>query len=158
VQVYKLHGLIIKALYEKKQATFKITRRIFFIFPSQKECFLICWFSMGYFFVLLFVCLFVFQDRVTVYIWQSWNLLCIWGCPLTHRNLPTSASQVLGLKQCATTAQLPCDSLINTLIIIKIYLNENVSLRLSIFKLKIKCKVLCKHTHMCFCMYILVQI
>jgi hypothetical protein len=58
----------------------------------------------------LFVCLvglvwFVFQDRVS---------LCYPGCPGTHsvdqaglelRNLPASASQVLGLKACATTAQ-----------------------------------------------------
>jgi hypothetical protein len=41
--------------------------------------------------------------------------LCSPGCPATHsvdqaglelRNLPASASQVLGLKACATTAQL----------------------------------------------------
>jgi hypothetical protein len=47
---------------------------------------------------------FVFQDRVS---------LCIPGCPGTHsvgqaglelRNLPASASQVLGLKACAITA------------------------------------------------------
>jgi hypothetical protein len=49
---------------------------------------------------------FVFWDRVS---------LCIPDCPGTHsvdqagfelRNLPASASQVLGLKECATTAQL----------------------------------------------------
>jgi hypothetical protein len=48
----------------------------------------------------------VFQDRVS---------LSSPGCPGTHsvdqaglelRNLPASASQVLGLKACATTAQL----------------------------------------------------
>jgi hypothetical protein len=53
-------------------------------------------------FVCLFVCLFVFRDRVS---------LCSPGCPGTHsvdqaglelRNLPASASQVLGLKACAT--------------------------------------------------------
>jgi hypothetical protein len=53
----------------------------------------------------LFVCLF-FRDRVS---------LCNPGCPGTHfvdqaglelRNLPVSASQVLGSKVCATTAQL----------------------------------------------------
>jgi hypothetical protein len=54
-----------------------------------------------------FVCLFVcFQDRVS---------LCSPGCPGTHsvdqagpklRNLPASASQVLGLKVCVTTAWL----------------------------------------------------
>jgi hypothetical protein len=47
-----------------------------------------------------------FQDRVS---------LCSPGCPGTHsvdqaglklRNLPVSASQVLGLKACNTTAQL----------------------------------------------------
>jgi hypothetical protein len=57
-----------------------------------------------------FVCLFwflVFQDRVS---------LCSPGCPGTHsvdqaglelRNLPVSASRVLGLKACATTPGLP---------------------------------------------------
>jgi hypothetical protein len=51
---------------------------------------------------LFFVCLF-FRDRVSLY---------SPGCPGTHfvdqaglelRNLPASASQVLGLKVCATT-------------------------------------------------------
>jgi hypothetical protein len=50
---------------------------------------------------------FVFRDRVS---------LCSPGCPGTHsvdqadlelRNPPVSASRVLGLKACATTAQLP---------------------------------------------------
>ena len=50
----------------------------------------------------------VFRDRVS---------LCSPGCPGTHcvdqaglelRNLPASASQVLGLKACATIAQLTC--------------------------------------------------
>jgi hypothetical protein len=54
-------------------------------------------------FVCLFVCLF-FQDRVSLY---------SPGCAGTHfvdqaglelRNPPASASQVLGLKACATTA------------------------------------------------------
>jgi hypothetical protein len=53
-----------------------------------------------------FVCLFVFRDRVSLY---------SPGCPRTHsvnqaslelRNLPASASQVLGLKACATTPGL----------------------------------------------------
>jgi hypothetical protein len=54
----------------------------------------------------LFVCLFlVFRDRVS---------LCSPGCPGTHfvdqagpeiRNPPASASQVLGLKVCATTVR-----------------------------------------------------
>jgi hypothetical protein len=51
--------------------------------------------------------LFVFRDRVS---------LCSPGCPGTHsvdqaglelRDPPASASQVLGLKVCATTAQQP---------------------------------------------------
>jgi hypothetical protein len=59
------------------------------------------------FFVLFFVCLvLVFQDRVSLY---------SPGCPGTHsvdqaglelRNPPASASQVLGLKVCATTPGL----------------------------------------------------
>jgi hypothetical protein len=57
-------------------------------------------------FVCLFVFCFVFQDRVS---------LCSSGCPGTHsvnqaglklRNLPASASQVLGLKAGTTTARL----------------------------------------------------
>ena len=58
-------------------------------------------------FVCLFVCLFVcFRDMVS---------LCSPGCPGIHsvdqaglelRNPPVSASQVLGLKACATTARL----------------------------------------------------
>jgi hypothetical protein len=55
-------------------------------------------------FNILFLILF-FQDRVS---------LCNPGCPGTHfvdqaglelRNLPASASQVLGLKACTTTAR-----------------------------------------------------
>jgi hypothetical protein len=58
------------------------------------------------FVVVLFVCLFVFQDRVCLY---------SPGCPGTHfvdqaglelRNPPASASQVLGLKMYTTTTQL----------------------------------------------------
>jgi hypothetical protein len=54
----------------------------------------------------LFVCLFVFRDRVSLY---------SPSCPGTHfvdqaglelRNLPASTCQVLGLKVCTTTAQL----------------------------------------------------
>jgi hypothetical protein len=57
-------------------------------------------------FVVVCCLYFVFQDRVS---------LCSPGCPRTHsvdqaglelRNPPASASQVLGLKTCATTAQL----------------------------------------------------
>jgi hypothetical protein len=59
----------------------------------------------------LFVCLFVFRDRVSLY---------SPGCPGTHsedqaglelRNPPASASQVLGLKACATTARPLCSFL-----------------------------------------------
>jgi hypothetical protein len=63
-------------------------------------------FSFFFFFLnFCFVLFFVFRDRVS---------LCSPGCPGTHsvdqagfklRNLPVSASQVLGLKACATTAQ-----------------------------------------------------
>jgi hypothetical protein len=35
-----------------------------------------------------------------------WNLLWRQGWPQTHRDLPASASTVLGLKVCATTARL----------------------------------------------------
>jgi hypothetical protein len=61
-------------------------------------------------FVFVFVFVFVFRDRVT---------LCSPGCPEIHsvdqaglelRNLPASASQVLGLKVCATTARLGTSS------------------------------------------------
>jgi hypothetical protein len=57
----------------------------------------------GFFFFVFFV--FVFRDRVSLY-----SL----GCPGTHfvdqaglelRNPPVSASQVLGLKACATTTR-----------------------------------------------------
>jgi hypothetical protein len=63
----------------------------------------ICLFCL-FVFCFLFVCLFVLQDSVS---------LCSPGCPGTHsvdqaglelRDLPASASQVLGLKACATTA------------------------------------------------------
>jgi hypothetical protein len=71
-----------------------------------------CWGLLGfiylfiYLFIHLFIYILVFQDRVS---------LCSPGCPETHfvdqaglelRNPPASASQVLGLKACATTAQL----------------------------------------------------
>jgi hypothetical protein len=66
------------------------------------------WFSVlvsDCFFFCLFICLFVFRDRVS---------LCNPGCLGTHsvdqaglelKNLPASASRVLGLKACATTAR-----------------------------------------------------
>jgi hypothetical protein len=54
------------------------------------------------FLLCLFVCLFVFRDRVS---------LCSPGCPGTQadlelRNLPASASHVLGLKACTTSVFL----------------------------------------------------
>jgi hypothetical protein len=61
---------------------------------------------------LVFLVFLFFQDRVS---------LCSPGCPGTHsvdqaslelRNPPASASQVLGLKACATTARLPVTVLI----------------------------------------------
>jgi hypothetical protein len=64
---------------------------------------------VGSFVHFVLFCFFVFQDRVS---------LCIPGCPRTHsvdqaglelRNLPASASQMLGLKACATTARLVTD-------------------------------------------------
>jgi hypothetical protein len=70
-------------------------------------CFVLFCFVLFCFVLFCFVLFcFVFQDRVS---------LCSPGCPGTHsvdqvglelRNLPASASQVLGLKACATTAQL----------------------------------------------------
>jgi hypothetical protein len=59
-----------------------------------------------WFFVVVVVWFFVFQGRVS---------LCSPGCPGTHfvkqaglelRNLPASASRVLGLKACTTTPGL----------------------------------------------------
>jgi hypothetical protein len=58
------------------------------------------------FIIIIYLFILVFQDRVS---------LCIPGCPGTHfvdqaglelTNPPASASRVLGLKACATTAQL----------------------------------------------------
>jgi hypothetical protein len=69
---------------------------LFFSFP---------FFSFLFFSFFLYFILFFFQDRVS---------LCSPGCPGTHivdqaglelRNLPASASQILGLKACATTDQ-----------------------------------------------------
>ena len=66
------------------------------------------------FFIFYFICLFV-----CLFVWD-WVSLCSPGCPGTHsvdqadlelRNLPTSASQVLGLQAWATTAQLFSHSL-----------------------------------------------
>jgi hypothetical protein len=43
-----------------------------------------------------------------VYLLLSWNLLCRPGWSQTHRNPPASASPVLGLKTCTTTATCFC--------------------------------------------------
>jgi hypothetical protein len=65
------------------------------------------------FFVCLFVCFLVFFGVVVIF--RDRVSLCSSGCPGTHfvdqaglelRSPPASASQMLGLKACATTAQL----------------------------------------------------
>ena len=73
--------------------------------PQVNFGYLLLWFSTLFF--CSFVCLFfVFRDRVPLY---------SPGCPGTHfvdqaglelKNPPASASQVLGLKACATAARL----------------------------------------------------
>jgi hypothetical protein len=74
--------------------------------PSNASSFLLVLFFglfVWFIFLFCFVLVLVFQDRVS---------LCSPGCPGTHsvdqaglelRNLPASASRVLGLKACATT-------------------------------------------------------
>ena len=57
-------------------------------------------------FAFCFCCCFVFRDRVSLWLWSlpgtgSYRP----GWPRTHRDPPASASQVLGLKVCATTAR-----------------------------------------------------
>jgi hypothetical protein len=52
-------------------------------------------------FIYLFVCLFVYFRHYLAF--QVWNSLCSPGWSETHRDPPASASQVLGLKVCATT-------------------------------------------------------
>jgi hypothetical protein len=86
------------------------------LFSIQLFCFVLsCFVSLGFLFVclvgwLVFVFVFVFRDRVSLY---------SPGCPGTHfvdqaglklRNSPASASQVLGLKACAIT---PCTTFNN---------------------------------------------
>jgi hypothetical protein len=58
----------------------------------------------------------VFKGAFYVFlVFRDWISLCSFGCPGTHsvdqaglelRNLPASASQMLGSKTCATTARL----------------------------------------------------
>jgi hypothetical protein len=75
-----------------------------FVFRFVLFCFVL-FFGFGFGFGFGFVCLFAFRDRVSLY---------SPGCPGTHfvdqaglelRIPPASASQVLELKACATTAQ-----------------------------------------------------
>jgi hypothetical protein len=78
---------------------------IYFLF----HCFLFfVWFGLVFCFVFAFVFVFVSRDRVSLY---------SPGCPGTHfvdqaglelRNLPASASQVLGLKTTTNTHWLHC--------------------------------------------------
>jgi hypothetical protein len=76
----------------------------------DRKVLFVCLFFVFVCLFFVFVCLF-FRDRVSMY---------SPGCPGTHfvdqvvlklRNPPASASQVLGLKACATTAQLLTGSL-----------------------------------------------
>jgi hypothetical protein len=89
------------AKYTSIKLIFKIAQDLF----SHVVVVLFSFGGPGVFLLLLF-CFFVFLNRVSLY---------SPGCPRTHsvdqagrelRNLPASASQVLGLKACATTAQL----------------------------------------------------
>jgi hypothetical protein len=68
----------------------------------KSKCFIFCLFCFGFFVVVV----------VAVVVFFKTGFLCSPGCPGTHfvdqaglelRNLPASASQVLGLKVCATT-------------------------------------------------------
>jgi hypothetical protein len=83
--------------------------------PGRQEQ--LCWtliFLLNTFFGF-FVCLFWFCLGGFVFVFRDRISLCSPGCPGTHsvdqaghklRSPPASASQVLGLKVCATTAQL----------------------------------------------------
>jgi hypothetical protein len=80
--------------------------RSFLIVLPHTAYFLVLSICLKFSQIHFFVCLFVFQDRVS---------LCSPGCPVTHfvdqtglelRNPPASVSQVLGLKACTTTARL----------------------------------------------------
>jgi hypothetical protein len=74
---------------------------IYWVFCLFCFCFLFFVFGFGWFFLFVFV---LFQEKLSLY-----SL----GCPGTHfvdqagpelRNLPASASRVLGLQVCVTTA------------------------------------------------------
>ena len=67
------------------------------------------------FHISLFFCILLFFVLVFVFVFRDTVSLCSPGCPGTHfvdqaglklRNTPASASQVLGLKACDTTAWL----------------------------------------------------
>jgi hypothetical protein len=95
-----------KCCSEAGETLRKIIHRLYETKRGSKDS---LWYWDSQFFVLfcfVFVFVFVFGDRVS---------LCSSGCPGTHfvdqaglelRNPPASASQVLGLKVCATTAWL----------------------------------------------------
>jgi hypothetical protein len=84
-----------------------LVKIIYFI--SFFVCLFVCvcfWFGLVWFGLVWFGLVWFFRDRVSLY---------SPGCPGTHsvdkaglelRNLPASASQVLGLKVCTTTAWL----------------------------------------------------
>jgi hypothetical protein len=61
-------------------------------------------FFIGFFFVLFFV--FVFQDRVSLYSPGCPGTCFVDQAGLELRNLPASASRVLGLKACVITPGL----------------------------------------------------
>jgi hypothetical protein len=56
----------------------------------------------------VFVCLLVFQDRVSLYSPDCPGTPSVDQAGLELRNLPASASRVLGLKACATTPDCFC--------------------------------------------------
>jgi hypothetical protein len=57
-------------------------------------------------FVCLFIYLFIFSRQVSLYSPGCPGTHSVDQAGLEHRNSPASASQVLGLKACATTAQM----------------------------------------------------
>jgi hypothetical protein len=83
---------------------------------------MLCCSTLGFIFVFVFFVLFCFVFNLKIlksperfFFFDSISL-CSPDCPGTHsvdqaglklRNLPASASQVLGLKACAITAQIP---------------------------------------------------
>jgi hypothetical protein len=113
-------------------------------------------------YVCMYVCIWFFRDRVS---------RCSPGCPGTHfvdqaslklRNLPASASQVLGLKACTTTPGLIC-SFKNKPILLKLFLHlcvcvcVHVHVRVPLFAhmcvhvLVSVCALVYTHVYMCVC-------